>query len=117
MGQDDYKELSSFVDRFVRRGRVVRGLEGLCLISLFLLLIIPLGLGIQEIKASFPYATVMYSVLTSIVALFLLGWTVLQLLRVVSRERAARNIEEQQPQLKNNLINSLQLYPLLLRPD
>ena len=43
--------------------------------------------------------------------LFLVGWTVIRLCRRFSRERAALYIEQKQPKLRNNLINSLQLYP------
>jgi hypothetical protein len=111
MGQEEYRELSSFLQRFVRRAKVIRGVEGLCLTGVATLLIITLGLGIQEIKALFPYAPLAYSLLAAAVALLLVGWFFFHCVRNVPKERAARYIEERQPQLRNNLINSLQLYP------
>jgi hypothetical protein len=47
------------------------------------------------------------------VLLFLTGRTLLRILRRFSQERAAIYIEQKQPKLRNNLINSLQLYPQL----
>ncbi|MFQ5851448.1 MAG: DUF4175 family protein [Candidatus Binatia bacterium] len=111
MGEEEYSDLSSFLKRFVRRVKIVRGAEGLCLIGVSALLVISLGMGIQEIKTVLPYAPLAYSLLSATVALFLVGWTIFQCMRKVSKERAARYIEERQPQLRNNLINSLQLYP------
>ncbi len=111
MGQEEYRELSSFLKRFVRRAKVIRGVEGLCLTGVAALLIITLGLGIQEIKALFPYAPLAYSLLAAVVALLLVGWIFFHCVRNIPTERAARYIEERQPQLRNNLINSLQLYP------
>ena len=49
--------------------------------------------------------------MTAAVLLFLVGWTVIRLCRRFSQERAALYIEQKQPKLRNNLINSLQLYP------
>ena len=111
MGQEEYIELSSFLKRFVRRAKVIRGLEGVCLIGVATLLIIALGMGIQEIKALFPYAPLVYSLLAASIALLLVGWVIFHCVRKIPKERAARYIEERQPQLRNNLINSLQLYP------
>src|SRR5205807_6412675 len=62
-------------------------------------------------KEFFSYAPLAYSVLSATVLLILLGWTVLRFLRRLSQERAAVYIEQKQPKLRNNLINSLQLYP------
>ncbi len=111
MGQEEYIELSSFLKRFVRRSKVIRGVEGVCLIGVATLLLIALGIGIQEIKALFPYAPLAYSLLAASIALLLVGWVIFHCVRKIPKERAARYIEERQPQLRNNLINSLQLYP------
>lgn len=111
MGQEDYREVSSFLERFVRRLKMVRGLEALSLTGICLLLLFALGLGIQEIKAFLPYAPIFYSALTGTLLLLLLGWTLFNWLRNVSKEWAALYIEEKAPHLRNNLINSLQLYP------
>src|SRR5207253_6994718 len=87
------------------------GIERLCLTAICALLLFALGPGVQQIKNFFPYAPLAYSVLSATVLLILLGWTVLRFLRRLSQERAAVYIGQKQPKLRNNLINSLQLYP------
>src|SRR2546426_8389056 len=111
MGQEEYQELSSFLKRFIRRFKFLQGIEGLCLTAICALLLFALGPGVQQIKNFFPYAPLAYSVLSATVLLILLGWTVLRFLRRLSQERAAVYIEQKQPKLRNNLINSLPLYP------
>ncbi len=111
MGQEDYKELSSFLERFVRRLKMLRGAEGLCLTAICLVLLFSLGLGIKEIKAVFPYLPLVYSLLTIVFLLVLGGWTLFRSGQRISQEWAARYIEKECPHLRNNLINSLQLYP------
>jgi hypothetical protein len=111
MGQEEYQELSSFLRRFIRRLRLLQGLEGLCLIAICALLLFALGAGIFELKSFLPYAPLAYSLLTIIVLLGVIGWSFFRLLRRLSQERAALYIEHKQPKLRNNLINSLQLYP------
>lgn len=111
MGQEDYRELSSFLGRFVRRLKMLKGAEGLCLTGICLLLLFSLGIGVQEVKAVFPYAPMTYSLLTTALMLLLFGWTLFQCVRKVSQEWAALYIEKRCPHLRNNLINSLQLYP------
>lgn len=111
MGQEDYKELFSFLGRFTRRLRVLKGIEGLCLIGICLFLLFSLGLGIQEVKAFFPYAPMAYSLFAVILLTLLTGWTLFQCGRRVPRESAAFYIEKKCPHLRNNIINSLQLYP------
>ncbi len=111
MGQEEYQELSSFLKRFIRRFKLFQGIEGFCLTATCALLLFALGPGVQQIKDFVPYAPLAYSILTAIVLLFLFGWTVIRLCRRFSQERAALYIEQKQPKLRNNLINSLQLYP------
>ena len=111
MGQEEYQELSSFLKRFIRRFKLFQGIEGLCLTATCALLLFALGPGVQQIKSFFPYAPVASSSVTAAVLLFLCGWTVMRLCRRFSQERAALYIEQKQPKLRNNLINSLQLYP------
>lgn len=111
MGQEEYQELASFLRRFRRRLRLLRGLEGLCLIAICGLLLFALGAGIFELKDFFPYAPLAYSVLTAAVLIAVIGWSLFGFLRRLSQERAALYIEQKQPKLRNNLINSLQLYP------
>ncbi len=111
MGQEEFQELSSFLNRFVRRFKIVQAIEGICLIAICALLFFALGPGIQQIKLFFPYAPLIYSIATGVTLLGLIVWTVIRLSLRFSRERAARYIEQKQPKLRNNLINSLQLYP------
>jgi hypothetical protein len=111
MGQEEYQELSSFLKRFIRRFKLLQGIEGICLTAICALLLFALGPGIEQIKGYFPYAPLVYSVLTGAVLLVLVGWTLVRLCRRFSQERAALYIEQKQPRLRNNLINSLQLYP------
>lgn len=111
MGQEDYQELSSFLKRFIRRFKLFQGIEGLCLTATCALLLFALGPGVKQLKDFVPYAPVIYSIVTAAVLLFLCGWTVIRLCRRFSHERAALYIEQKQPKLRNNLINSLQLYP------
>ena len=111
MGQEEYQELSWFLKRFIRRFKLFQGIEGICLTAICALLLFALGPGIQQIKTFVPYAPLAYSIVTAAVLLFLMGWTVVGLCRRFSRERAALYIEHKQPKLRNNLINSLQLYP------
>jgi len=111
MGQEEYRELSTFLARFIRRLKMVKGVEGLCLIGISFMLLFSLGPGIQGIKSFFPYAPLLYSILTAILLLFLVGWTLFRWSRRVPKEWAALYIEKKCPNLKNNLINCLQLYP------
>jgi len=64
-----------------------------------------------ELKNLFPYAPLVYSLLSGMVLAAVIGWSCFRFLRRLSRERAALYIEQKQPRLRNNLINSLQLYP------
>src|SRR5438132_2976455 len=111
MGHEEFQELSSFLKRFIRRFKFLQGIEGLCLTAIGALLLFALGPGVQQIKTFFPYAPLAYSVFTAVVLIALVGWTVMRFCRRFSHERAALYIEQKQPKLRNNLINSLQLYP------
>ncbi|HET8562838.1 MAG TPA: hypothetical protein VFM35_03080, partial [Candidatus Binatia bacterium] len=111
MGKEEYQELSSFLNRFIRRFKFLQGVEGICLILICALLLFALGPGIQQITSFFPYAPLAYTVLTALVLVFLLARTVMRLIEKFSQERAALYIEQKRPNLRNNLINSLQLYP------
>ena len=111
MGQEEYQELSSFLKRFIRRFKFFQGIEGICLIAICALILFALGPGIQQIKSWVPYAPLIYSVTTAAVLVILVGWTAVRLCRRFSQERAALYIEQRLPKLRNNLINSLQLYP------
>ncbi|TAJ80066.1 hypothetical protein EPO44_18925, partial [bacterium] len=111
MGQEEYRELSTFLARFISRLRTLRGVEGLCLTGICLILLFSLGLAVQEIKALFPYAPLLYSFLAAVLLLSIVGWTLFRWSRRVPQEWAALYIEKICPHLRNNLINSLQLYP------
>ena len=115
MGQEEYQELSSFLKRFIRRFKFLQGVEGLCLTAICALVLFAIGPGVQEIKSFLPYAPVVYSILTALILIVALGWTLFRLLRRLSHESAAVYIERKQPKLRNNLINSLQLYPQIER--
>jgi soluble cytochrome b562 len=111
MGHEEYQELSSFLKRFVRRFKLLQGVEAVCLTAICALLLFALGPAVWQIKSFFPYAPLIYSGLTGAVFLVLFVWTVIRLCRRFSQERAALYIERKHPRLRNNLINSLQLYP------
>ena len=111
MGQEEYQELSSFLRRFIRRLKLVKGIEGLCLTAICALVLFALGPGVFQLKDFFPYAPLVYSVLTGAVLIAVIAWTLYRFLGGLSQERAALYIEQKQPKLRNNLINSLQLYP------
>ncbi len=115
MGQEDYQELSSFLRRFTRRLTIVQGVEALCLTAVCALVLFALGPGIKELMQFFPYAPVLYSAATVIVLAFMAAWTIYRFIRRPSQERAALAIEQRRPKLRNNLINSLQLYPQIAR--
>jgi hypothetical protein len=117
MGQEEYQELSSFLRRFVRRLKLLQGAEGLCLTAICALLVFALGPGIVQLTYFFPYAPLVYSVLAAVVLLAAVGWSLFCFLRRLSQERAALYIEQKQPKLRNNLINSLQLYPQIVSAD
>src|SRR5919107_362438 len=87
---------------------VIHGSRG---ISRTLLILEALYPAVQQVKNLFPYAPLVYSIFTAAILLGLILWTVIQLARPFSPEHAARYVEQQQPKLRNNLINSLQLYP------
>jgi hypothetical protein len=116
MGQEEYQAVSSFLKRFIRRFKFFQGLEGLFLIAIGALLLFALGPGVKQIQTLFPYAPLVYSIFTVAVLLILIGWTAFRLLSRFSQERAALYIEQKQPKLRNNLINSLQLYPQVAEP-
>ena len=111
MGQEEYQDVSSFLRRFTRRLKFLQGIEGLCLTAICTLLLFALGAGVFELKSYFPYAPLAYFIITAIVLLAVIGWTLFHFLRRLPQESAALYVEQKQPKLRNNLINSLQLYP------
>src|SRR5918999_730975 len=111
MGQEEFQELSSFLKRFIRRLKLLQGIEGLCLTTICALLLFALGPGVDQLKNFIPYAPLAYSILTGLVLLVVIAWSLVRFCRRLSQERAALYIEQKQPKLRNNLINSLQLYP------
>src|SRR5918999_3255740 len=111
MGQEEFQELSSFLKRFIRRLKLLQGIEGLCLTTICALLLFALGPGVDQLKNFIPYAPLAYSILTGLVLLAVIAWSLVRFFRRLSQERAALYIEQKLPKLRNNLINSLQLYP------
>jgi len=114
MGQEEYQELSSFLKRFIRRFKFLQGFEGVCLTAICAVLLFAAGPAIFYLKNYLPYAPLAYSVVTGLVLVAVIGWTVFRFLGRLSQERAALYIERKQPKLRNNLINSLQLYPQIV---
>ena len=114
MGQEEYQELASFLRRFARRLKLLRGVEGLCLSAICALLLFAAGPAVIYLKNLLPYAPLAYSAITGLVLLAVVGWTIYRFLGRMSQERAALYIEQKQPKLRNNLINSLQLYPQIV---
>jgi soluble cytochrome b562 len=111
MGQEEYQELSSFLKRFSRRFKLLQGIEGICLTAICAVLLFGTGLGIYQLRQLLPYAPLVYSICTGLVLITATAWTLGRFLGRLSQERAALYIEQKQPKLRNNLINSLQLYP------
>src|SRR5215213_9025671 len=111
MGQEEYQELSSFLKRFSRRFKLLQGIEGICLTAICAVLLFGTGLGIYQLRQILPYAPLVYSICTGLVLVAATASTLWRFLGRLSQERAALYIEEKQPKLRNNLINSLQLYP------
>ena len=116
MHEEDYRPIDDFLRRFVNRLRRIQGLEALCLAGTAVAVLTALGMGVDAIKEFLPYAPLIFSVLSVATLLALAVLTLLRFLRSRSLPWAARAIERQRPELRNNLINSLQLYPRLADP-
>ena len=112
----EYGQIRDFLRRFVRRFRTVRGMEALCLTVAAAPVLAALGLGVDAVKGWLPYAPLALSILSAATLPALAGYTLLCFLRPHGLWWAARRIERQRPELRNNLINSLQLYPQLAAP-
>ena len=65
MGQEEFQELSSFLKRFIRRFKFLKGIEGICLTAICALLLLAVGPGVEQIKTFFPYAPLVYSIITA----------------------------------------------------
>jgi hypothetical protein len=113
MGHEEYQELSSFLRRFIRRFKFLQGAEGICLTLTCCLLLLAVGPGVGFVKNFFPYAPLVYAGLTVLVLSYVIVRSLVRVFRGLSQESAALYIEQKQPRLRNNLINSLQLYPQL----
>ena len=83
MGQEEYQDVSSFLRRFTRRLKFLQGIEGLCLTAICTLLLFALGAGVFELKSYFPYAPLAYFIITAIVLLAVIGWTLFHFLRSI----------------------------------
>ncbi len=114
--EEEYRPIDDFLRRFVARFRNVEGLEALCLTATALAVLAALGVGVDLLKERLPYAPLVFSVLSIVTLLCLAGFTLYSFLRDHSLAWAARAIERQRPELRNNLINSLQLYPQVADP-
>ena len=116
MHEEDYRPIGNFLQRFVDRLRRTQGLEALCLAGTALAVLAALGMGVDAVKELLPYAPLAFSLLSVATLLAVAGVTLLRFLRSRSLSWAARAIERQRPELRNNLINSLQLYPQVADP-
>ena len=116
MHEEDYRPIDDFLQRFVNRLRRIQGLEALCLAGTALAVLTALGMGVDAVKELLPYVPLAFSLLSIATLLAVTGFTLLRFLRSRSLSWAARAIERQRPELRNNLINSLQLYPQLADP-
>ena len=76
MGQEEFQELSSFLKRFIRRFKFLKGIEGVCLTAICALLLFAVGPGVEQIKDFFPYAPLVYSIITGATLLALIVWTI-----------------------------------------
>ena len=114
--EEEYRPIDDFLRKFVARWRTVEGLEALCLAATALVVLAALGVGVDLVKERLLYAPLVFSVGSILILLALAGFTVYSFLRRRRLTWAARAIELQRPELRNNLINSLQLYPQLADP-
>lgn len=111
--EEEYRPIDEFLRRFVTRLKNVQGLEALCLFATALVVLTATGVGVDLVKERLPYAPLVFSVVSIATLLALAGFTLYSFLRHRGPAWAARAIERQRPELRNNLINSLQLYPQL----
>ncbi len=114
--EEDYRPIGDFLQRFVDRLRRVQGLEALCLAGTALAVLAALGVAVDAVKALLPYAPLAFSLLSIVTLVAVTALALLRFLRSHSLSWAARAVERQRPELRNNLINSLQLYPQLADP-
>lgn len=117
MHEDQYQQIRDFLKRFIWRCRAVGVMEAVCYLGAGLAVVFGLGLAVDLLKGPLPYAPLVYSVLTAATLLVLLGAVLFRFFQPKKLEWAARIIEQRRPELRNNLINSLQLYPRLARPE
>lgn len=114
--EEEYRPIDDFLRKFVARLRTVEGLEALCLAATALVVLAALGVGVDLVKERLLYAPLVFSIGSILILLALAGFIVYSFLRRRRLTWAARAIERQRPELRNNLINSLQLYPQLADP-
>ncbi len=117
MHEEEYRPIDEFLRKFVTRLRNVEGLEALCLAGTALAVLGALGIGVDMVKERLLYAPLVFSVGSILILLGLAVFTLYSFLRPRGLAWAARAIERQRPELRNNLINSLQLYPQIKGPD
>ena len=115
--EERYRQIDDFLRRFVQRLRTVRVLEALSLTGAAVAVLLALGVAVDAVKELLPYAPLAFSLLSAGTLLALIGFTLLRFLRPFTPDRAARAIERLRPELRNNLINSLQLYPQVADPN
>ena len=105
----DYRTLFDFVRR-VQRGLYTRRMiqAGVYALTIALLLIL-LGMGIRLLIPTIPALALVYSGVSLLTVLALVGLVVIPALRHVSRRQALTRIEQTYPDLHDDLNNALEL--------
>ncbi len=116
MKHNHYQRIKTFIQRVTLRIRLLTFLERFALLIAGMSLLLLLGLGIAPLQSFWGYAPLLYTLLGGGMVVALVVFTFSPFFLRYSPDRVALLIEEKYPWLRNNMINSLQLYPLLHSP-
>ncbi|RMF86450.1 MAG: DUF4175 family protein, partial [Nitrospinota bacterium] len=117
MDRVHYRRIEHFLRRVALRLRLLTFLERLALWLAVFSVILLGGMALRPLQEWFAYAPLLYSLGSGLLLLLLAGYALIPLLRPYASDFLALLVERQYPWLRNNLINSLQLYPFLERED
>ncbi len=106
----EYLPLYHFLKKVLARLRILRAVEGSILIVSGAAVICLMAASSLAAKSILPYAPFVVSIISLLSFTFLLGFTVVRMLKVPSHSVIARRVEERYPYLKDNLTNSLALF-------
>ena len=106
----DYGLLTGFLRSISLRFQLRITLEFLLLLPSGFILVLLGGLFVIELKGTFPYLPFFYSLVAIVFLSFLLLLGLWRFFSKPSMERVARGLEEQFPQLRDDVINSLLLF-------